>query len=56
MNDDKLKAFAEQYTAAWNSQNAALVSAFFAEDGTLSVNGSPSVGRETFTPPSHTAH
>ena len=46
MNTDKLKEFATQYTAAWCSQNAASVSAFFAEDGSLSVNNSPSTGRE----------
>jgi uncharacterized protein (TIGR02246 family) len=49
MNDDKLKVFAAHYTAAWCSQNAARVADFFAEDGTLSVNGSPSVGREAIT-------
>ena len=49
MTNDELKAFAAQYTAAWNSQNAASVAAFFAENGTLSVNGVPSVGREAIT-------
>jgi uncharacterized protein (TIGR02246 family) len=49
MNADELKEFGTRYTAAWNSQNAASVSAFFAEEGSLSVNGSPSVGREAIT-------
>ena len=49
MNDDQLKEFAAHDTAAWCSQNAARVAAFFAEGGTLSVNGSPSVGREAIT-------
>jgi len=49
MTNDELTEFAAQYTAAWNSQNAASVAAFFAEDGTLSVNGDPSVGRTAIT-------
>ena len=44
--NDELKEFGTKYTAAWNSQNAASVAAFFAEAGSLSVNGSPAVGRE----------
>jgi len=47
--DEKLQEFGANYTAAWNSQNAANVASFFAEDGSLSVNGSPSVGREAIT-------
>lgn len=49
MTTDKLNEFAINYTAAWNSQNAASVSAFFAKDGSLSVNGSPAIGREAIT-------
>lgn len=46
MNEKELKAFAEQYTAAWCSQKAASVAAFFAEDGSLKINdASPAVGR-----------
>ena len=45
MNIDKLKEIAAKYTAAWCSQDAASVSAFFAEDGALFINGSPAVGR-----------
>lgn len=38
--------FATRYTAAWCSQNAAGVAAFFAPDGSLTINdGTPSIGR-----------
>lgn len=43
------KTIAAQYTAAWNSQDPASVAEFFAEDGTLFVNGAPSNGREAIT-------
>ena len=49
MTDDKLKEFGANYTAAWNSQNAANVSALFAQEGSLSVNDSASVGTEAIT-------
>jgi len=50
MNIDKLREFASRYTAAWCSQDAASVSAFFAEDGSLAVNDdSPAVGRDAIT-------
>ena len=49
MKDDTLEMFATNYTAAWNSGDPASVAAFFAEDGSLSVNGSPAVGREAIT-------
>lgn len=40
-------AFATRYTAAWCSQEPARVAAFFAEDGSLTINGAePAVGRE----------
>jgi hypothetical protein len=46
----KLREFATQYTAAWCSQKAASVSAFFSPEGSLSVNGSvPAVGRDAIT-------
>jgi len=45
MNAEKLQELANRYTAAWCSQNAASVAAFFAENGTLNVNGSPANGR-----------
>jgi uncharacterized protein (TIGR02246 family) len=39
--------FARRYTAAWCSQDAARVAAFFAPNGSLRVNdGDPAVGRE----------
>ena len=42
--------FAERYTAAWCSQNAAAVAAFFAPNGSLTINdGLPSVGRAAVT-------
>ena len=50
MNDDELKIFASKYTAAWCSQNAASVAAFYAENGSLKINnGAPSVGRTAIT-------
>ena len=48
MDDTQLKEFAEKYTAAWCSQNAASVASFFAENGSLKINnGAPSVGRKS---------
>jgi uncharacterized protein (TIGR02246 family) len=50
MNDSELKIFATKYTAAWCSQNAATVAAFFTEQGSLKINnGAPSVGRKAIT-------
>jgi steroid delta-isomerase-like uncharacterized protein len=41
-----LKKFAQRYAEAWCSQNPKSVAAFFAENGSLSVNdGPPAVGR-----------
>jgi uncharacterized protein (TIGR02246 family) len=46
MDVAKLREFGTRYTAAWCSQNAASVAAFFAESGSLKINdGAPSVGR-----------
>jgi steroid delta-isomerase-like uncharacterized protein len=46
----RLQSFAEAYTAAWCSQDAARVASFYAEDGSLSVNdAAPAVGREAIT-------
>jgi steroid delta-isomerase-like uncharacterized protein len=43
---EHLKQFAARYTAAWCSQNAESVAAFFAENGSLQINAAaPSVGR-----------
>lgn len=41
-----VKAFADRYTAAWNSGIPANVVNCFATDGTLYVNGAPAPGRE----------
>lgn len=47
MNADELQDFASRYTAAWCSQDAASVAAFFAEDGSLTINdGVPAIGRQ----------
>jgi uncharacterized protein (TIGR02246 family) len=46
----RLYEFAADYTAAWCSQDAASVAAFFAPDGSLTINGGvPSVGRIAIT-------
>ena len=45
----QLRDFATRYTAAWNSQDPARVAAFFAPNGSLSVNGALSVGRAAIT-------
>lgn len=43
---DTLREFASRYTAAWNSHDATRVAAFYAENGSLTINnGEPSVGR-----------
>ncbi len=42
----ELTKFAQRYAEAWCSQNSESVAAFFAENGSLSVNdGPPAVGR-----------
>src|SRR5437016_1557582 len=42
----ELKKFAKRYAEAWCSQNPEKVAAFFAENGSISINnGPPSVGR-----------
>jgi uncharacterized protein (TIGR02246 family) len=42
----RLQHFAEQYTAAWCSQDPAKVAEFFADGGSLTINGGPpAVGR-----------
>lgn len=50
MDATRLREFATRYTAAWCSQNAASVAAFFVEEGSLTINdGTPSVGRAAIT-------
>ena len=42
--------FATRYTAAWCSQDASSVAAFFAPNGSLTINdGAPAVGRRAIT-------
>jgi uncharacterized protein (TIGR02246 family) len=46
MTDDAFQDFAQRYTAAWCSHDPTSVASFFAEDGSLAVNGQePAVGR-----------
>ena len=50
MDAAELKDFATRYTAAWCSQDAKSVAAFFEESGALRINnGNPSVGRAAIT-------
>ncbi len=50
MSPDELTDFATRYTAAWCSQDAASVAAFYSEYGSLTVNeGTPAIGREAIT-------
>ena len=45
-----LRDFASRYTAAWCSQDAASVAAFYSPRGSLTINGgTPSVGRVAIT-------
>lgn len=46
----KRDGFATRYTAAWCSQHAPSVAAFYAQNGSLKINqGIPSVGRKAIT-------
>ncbi len=50
MNADDLTDFAARYTAAWCSQDAASIAAFYSEYGSLTVNeGVPAIGAEAIT-------
>ncbi len=50
MDSTKLNEFGARYTAAWCSQKATGVAAFFSDRGSLKVNdGSPAVGRAAIT-------
>jgi SnoaL-like domain len=45
-----LRSFADHYTAAWCSQNAASVAVCYSPNGSLTINdGPPSVGRAAVT-------
>lgn len=46
MKQTKLADFAMRYAAAWSSQNPAKLASFYAENGSLTVNGgAPAIGR-----------
>ena len=46
MDQTKLTDFAKRYAAAWSSQQPDRLASFYAENGSLTVNGgTPSVGR-----------
>lgn len=50
MSPDELTDFATRYTAAWCSQDAASVAAFYSEYGSLTINeGVPAIGAEAIT-------
>jgi uncharacterized protein (TIGR02246 family) len=50
MDRHGLELFATKYTTAWCSQQAAQVASFFAEHGSLTINGgAPSIGRAAIT-------
>ena len=47
MNREDLRDFGARYTEAWCSHDATATAAFFAEDGSIAVNGGePAVGRD----------
>jgi uncharacterized protein (TIGR02246 family) len=48
-----LHLFAERYTEAWCSQDPTRVAGFFSPDGSLTINGSASVGRDAITEAAH---
>jgi ketosteroid isomerase-like protein len=49
-NVQSIRSFAEAYTAAWCSQDAASVAGFYEESASLSVNeDAPAVGRQAIT-------
>ncbi|HYL30984.1 MAG TPA: nuclear transport factor 2 family protein [Gemmatimonadales bacterium] len=50
MNQTKLVDFARRYAAAWGSQNPAKLASYYAENGSLTVNGgAPAIGRPAIT-------
>lgn len=47
---NRLRDFAQRYTAAWCSQDPAQVAAHYSSDGSLTINeGTPAVGRNAIT-------
>ena len=54
MTSDELKQFAERYAKAWCSHSPDKVAAFFAENGSISINnGPPAVGRAAIAKEAH---
>ena len=54
MDQTQLTDFATRYAAAWSSQSPASLASFYAEDGSLTVNGgAPSIGRAAITTTAH---
>jgi nuclear transport factor 2 (NTF2) superfamily protein len=50
LDPEKLRRFAEDYTAAWCSLDPSRVAAHFAPNGSLAINGgAPAVGRNAIT-------
>jgi steroid delta-isomerase-like uncharacterized protein len=50
MDVARVTEFGTKYTEAWCSQHAASVAAFYAENGSLTINdGTPSIGRLAIT-------
>jgi hypothetical protein len=49
MTATSLQTFATNYTASWCSQNPAVVAAHFSPNGSLTINGSASIGRVAIT-------
>lgn len=50
MNQSKLADFAMRYAAAWSSRSPAKLASFYAENGSLTVNGgAPAIGRPAIT-------
>lgn len=46
LSQAELEELGARYAAAWSSQDPDRLASFYAEDGSLTVNGTPSVGRE----------
>lgn len=50
LEPSQLRDFAERYTAAWCSKDAARVAAFYSPSGSLTVNGgAPAIGRSAIS-------
>ena len=49
MTNAELTDFATRYAAAWSGQDPTKLGSFYGENGSLVVNGTPSVGRAAVT-------